>query len=70
MRWKNRQVKMKLDIPKECEDDDDFMERFMDTLDSNGWRMKVGNEDDDTLVEVTISQVQLGDCVIEPEDEE
>ena len=69
MRWKNRQIKMKLDIPKECEEDEEFMERFMDTLDSNGWVMKIGFEEDDTLVEVPIKQVQLGDVVIDPEEE-
>ena len=67
MRRKNRQIKLTLDIPEQYEDDEEFMNDFMETLDENGWHMKVQDEDGD-VVEINVSRVNLGDIEIEPEE--
>lgn len=69
MRRKNRQVKMSLDIPESYESDEDFMNDFMNIMDSVDWEMKV-LDDDGEAVDVPLNSITLGDTLIEPEDED
>lgn len=63
MRWKNRQVKLTLDVPSGYEDDEDFIDAMAATLDGADWQMKLeGGE-----VAVQVSKIQCGDAVAEPE---
>ena len=61
MRRKNRRIYVTVDIPEACKDEEDFMYELADLMDEEGWCL--GGED------VTVSKVQLGDIIIEPEDE-
>ena len=65
MRRKNRQMKMMIDIPECYETEDTFMEDLMCVLDNNNW--KLGLLDDGT--KATVHSVQLGEVLIEPEEE-
>lgn len=68
MRRKNRQIKMTLDIPEEFDNDEDFLDAFGCTLDSNEWVMRIQADEDDEPSEVNISRVNMGDLEIEPEE--
>ena len=68
MRRKNRQIKMTIDIPDSYDNDEKFMEDLRDTLDENGWRMVI--EDEDGELDVPLNRITLGDIEIEPEEEE
>jgi len=66
MRRKNRQVKMTLDIPEGYNSDDEFMQALMYVLDNMEWHLNLLSDG----TAATVNRVQLGDVVIEPEDEE
>lgn len=68
MRRVNRQIKMTLDIPAKYEDDEAFMVAFMDVLDNTDWALSLEVEDGRTI-SATVHRVQMGDVVIEPEEE-
>ena len=79
MRKKNRQLKITIDIPDQFENDEDFMEALQDTLDAKcdaEWRILLlsGEDDYDTgdmgSIEVTLHSIQMGDVLIEPEEED
>lgn len=69
MRRKNRQIKMKIDLPDEYDSDEDFMVDFRDTLDEFGWAMVIVNEAKEEI-DLPINSITLGEVEIEPEDEE
>ncbi len=69
MRRKNRQIKMSVDIPECYENDEDFMNDFMNRMDDVDWTMKT-LDDEDEAVDVPVNSITLGDIMIEPEDED
>ena len=68
MRRKNRQLKMTIDVPENYDNDEEFMEALQDTLDENGWRITIVDEDGE--LDVPFNRLTLGDIEIEPEEEE
>ena len=65
MRKKNRLIKFYMDIPADCEEDEDFAQDLMDTMDTTDWQVTI--RDGDAKVEV--NKIVVGEIEIEPEEE-
>ena len=66
-RRKNRQMKFTVDVPDEYSSDEDFMNDFMDKLDSVDWKLQIGGSNN-AEHDVFVNKVALGDIDIEPEE--
>ncbi len=67
MRRKNRQFKVTVDIPEECETDEDFAYMLQDTMESNNWKVTVQDEDGNKFG-CPVSKVHYADFELEPEE--
>lgn len=67
-RRKNRQMKFAVDVPDEYANDEDFMNDFMEKLDSVNWQLQIGGGNN-AEYGVYVNKVTLGDIDIEPEEE-
>lgn len=65
MRWKNRQIKLYVNIPKSYQEDEDFAQDLAEVLDSNFWNVTVMKKGIRQSIEVT--KAVVGEIEIEPE---
>lgn len=65
-RRKNRLIKFYMDIPEDCQHDDDFAEDLMDTMDATDWQVTIRDGEE----KVEVNKIVVGEVEVEPEEED
>jgi len=66
MRWKNRLIKLYIDVPPSVPSDEELALDIADILDDNKWTMVVDPKQEGE--KATINKVVIGEIEIEPEE--